>query len=242
LILITSFISTSSICCLKFLKIQLFISLNLSLNFLIQHMDWFTSYIPILSLPILYIRITNVLIYSWSRWLFYTKIPWILWLQWMLWVMDQLTFNRYVFIFDIFMLNRHILNIFFWHDLRDIASDMFNSIVVSGDNLSWDNINSNKIPIIHNFFFSRHECIFSFINVINNFFLHWDIFNSTISFNKITFNSWLGFNWTLRFSLNNNWTTLSNCWVWMLVARGIGVNWLWFGLVIDLSVIIGWIG
>jgi hypothetical protein len=211
---------------------------------LIECMNRLASDITILSLPKFYVLVPDILIYSWTCCLLYTKISWVLWFKWVLRIMNELTFNRYILIFYILVLHRNILNIFFRNHLGNIASDMFHSIVISGNNFSWNNINSDKIPIVNNFFFLGNETVPGLIDIVDNFFFHRHILYSAITFNHISTNSWFCFNGAFRFSLSlsDNWrTSLSDSWVWVLVSIGLWICMIYLWLIINRSVVIWWI-
>ncbi len=123
-------------------------------------------------------------------------------------VVDKLPLYRNILICDIFPFNRDIINIFFWNNLWNIASDMLYSIIISCYNFSRYCFNSDNISIISNNFLFRNHTVYLLVNVINYFLLHRNILNSAISFYNLIFHSLLNSRKRLRFCGINYWWSL----------------------------------
>ena len=121
--------------------------------------------------------------------------------------MDKLSLNWNIFIRNILSLDRNIISIRFRYHLWNVASDMFNCIVISWYNFPWYKINSYKVFVLNNFSGFRNNRIFFFINIINHFFFNWHIFYSTVTFDQIFFDSLLYLTSWLR--LYNAWGSRS---------------------------------
>lgn len=96
--------------------------------------------------------------------------------------MKDLPFNWDVFIFDGFALNWDVVRIMLRYDLGNVSSDMFHSIVVSGNYFSRDNVNLHYLFIVGNGPSPGHDRVPWLIHIINYFLFHRHIFDSTFSF------------------------------------------------------------
>lgn len=172
-------------------------------------MDWLTPHVAILSFPKLYIGTSHILIDLRTLDFFDTQISWTFCLQWMLRVVDKLSLDRDVFVFDILMLNWYIFNCWFRYNLWDVTSYMLYCVVVRRYHLSWNYVNSHKITIVLHCPLLWNYTIPGFIHIINYFFLYWYILYPAVSFNHISFNFLLCSDWAFRFRLNIRWTSIS---------------------------------
>lgn len=92
-----------------------------------------------------------------------------------------------IFNFFDFSFNRNNFYLFLWYDLFVILSDFLYCIKILFNYFSWNRLNNFSLLIINYFFsFRDHLCICACL-IINNFFLIWNIFNSTLSYNKWEF-------------------------------------------------------
>lgn len=144
---------------------------------------------------------------------------------------QYLSLNWDILILYIFSFHRNVVHVTFRNNLRNITSDMLNCIVVSGNNLSWHNINTNYISVISDRSFSGNNRIPGLINVIVYFLLYRNIFDSWLSFNHLSFNSlfemrcsWWGrncsrWNYASHFLLSKR---LINCWL-----NSFSIFWSW---------------
>ena len=118
---------------------------------------------------------------------------------------------------------RHILdslfNDLFWHHhslfllelLRDVMTNMFNSIVVLLDDLSWNHVHSLLFPIL-----CHTSLLWDFLNpclvlVLDDFFLKRDIFNLRLTPHHIGDQLWLNIH---NFSLLDSFLSRLH-WVWV---------------------------
>lgn len=167
---------------LKPLKEKLFVFVYFSLYFFIQNTDGLTSHISVFPFPKLNIWISDVFINSGPLRLFNPEIARFFSLQWMLRVVYKLPLDRNVFIFNVFVLDRHIVNIFLWYYLWNVAANVLYCIIICFDDLFWNHLHSYKVAVVSHCSFSRHKRVSCLINIVNHFFLNWHILNSAGSF------------------------------------------------------------
>lgn len=112
--------------------------------------------------------------------------------------MENLPFHWDVLIFNVFALHWHILSIVFWNYLRDISSNMLNSIIVSRCDFPGHDIHFDDFLVVGDGPTPGDERIPGFIYVVDDFLFHRDILDSAFSFDQILSNPLLYFRNAVR--------------------------------------------
>ena len=98
-------------------------------------------------------------------------------------IMDDLSFDWNILILFNFSLFGNVFDLFFWDILRNVLSEIFDSIVISHGNFSRNLFDSDFISVFSDSSSFGDSLDFSLIFVFDDFLLEWNVFDSALSFN-----------------------------------------------------------
>ena len=131
---------------------------------------------------------------------------------------NELPFNWNILILYLLPLPWKILHFLFFNHLRNITADVFDSIVVSFDNLPWHNINFYLIHVIGHFSLLWNQLISWLILIVDNFLFYGDVLNATLSLDSGGLQSFLFVDVIGKSLLDGKWCS----WVLRVVGFCLG--------------------